>query len=62
MRISVAELLNFSMGVLFIAAVLTYVACLVWELSQRPRFSIRSMLIATLVVSVLLGMGAMVRG
>jgi hypothetical protein len=62
MRISVAELLNVSVGVLFMVAVLTYISCLIWELSHRPRFSIRSIFIATLIVSVLLGMGAMVRG
>jgi hypothetical protein len=58
----VGHLLNLAVGIATIGATVIFAVSLAVELTKRPRFSLRTLLIATTVLAILLGMAAATRG
>jgi hypothetical protein len=58
MQQAVGHVLNLITGIVTLAAVILFVRSLVLELKNRPRYSVRTLLIALTVLGLLLGMGS----
>ena len=54
----IGHVLYVLVGLVFLAATILFVGCLAIELKRRPKFSVRTLLIAMTVVAVILAMGA----
>ena len=55
---AIGPVLNIVVGVVATVAVLVFLGSLIRELRRRPRYSLRTILIAITVVAALLGMAA----
>ena len=53
---AVGHVLNLVVGVAALTAVVLFVGILAIELSKRPRYSVRTLLVATTVVAAVLGL------
>jgi hypothetical protein len=58
MQQAVGHVLNLITGIVTLAAVILFIRSLVLELKNRPRYSVRTLLIALTVLGLLLGMGS----
>jgi hypothetical protein len=55
---AIGHVLNLVAGITVLAVIMLFVGSLAVELSKRPRYSVRTLLIAITVVAMLLGLGA----
>jgi hypothetical protein len=55
---AVGQILYLIVGIVALAAVMLFVGILAVELTKRPRYSVRTLLIAMTVLAILLGIGA----
>jgi hypothetical protein len=61
MQQAVGYVLNLIAGITTLAAVMLFIGSLAIELTRRPRYGVRTLLIAMAVLAILLGMGAVSR-
>jgi hypothetical protein len=61
MQQAIGHILNLAVGITVLAATVLVVGCLAIELTKRPRYSLRTLLISMTVLAMLLGLGSISR-
>ena len=61
MQRALGPILNAAVGVVVVAGMALVIGCITIELIKRPRFSVRTLLIAVTILSIILGMAVIPR-
>jgi hypothetical protein len=61
MQQAIGPILNRAVGIAVVAAGVLFLGCLAIELTKRPRYSLRTLLITMTALAMLLGLGSISR-